>query len=62
MVPRPIHGYSVSIDSSSRLRVCLHDPYQDHGLGRGQVVVFADWNLKHGDDGDRRGLLFQGKK
>lgn len=42
--------------------MAAYDPYQDHGLSRGQVVVFADWNLKHGDvEGQKRPFFFQNK-
>lgn len=36
------------------------DPYQDHGLGRGQVGLFANWNLKHGEGWRIKSIFIKG--
>lgn len=58
--PTYIHEDHVSLWSGSVTGVVDWGAYQDHGLGRGQIM-FADRNLKHGGGGERRRIYIIGE-
>lgn len=57
MDPQPIQTKLSVIPQDSKTASKLKDIYQDHGLGRGHIGVFAHRDVKHGSKQSRRDLI-----